>query len=231
MVIKQKHRYKENSIRLQPYLTREGMSINSHSIAQKSDHPLIHRLLQVIEQEIIPLTRPGVKKGNKVFGAAILHKSDLSTVIAATNNETANPLWHGEMHAIKLLYEMPEAKRPPPDECIFLATHEPCTLCLSAITWGGYDNFYYLFSHEDSRDSFSIGHDLKILKQLFKLDPGEYARENEYWKSESIRNMISACDPDTKNEFMGKIEEIKKTYGELSAIYQQNKGNRNIIFA
>lgn len=212
-------------------MTRELMDNNSHSSTQKTKQQLINRLLQVIEQEIIPLTETGVKKGNKVFGAAILRKSDLSTVIAATNNETANPLWHGEMHAIKLLYEMPESKRPHPDKCIFLATHEPCTLCLSAITWGGYDNFYYLFSHEDSRDSFRIGHDLKILKQLFKLDPGEYARENEYWKSESIRNMISACKQSAKDEFIGKIEKIKKTYAGLSAVYQQNKGNRNIIFA
>ncbi len=207
------------------------MGTNIQSNAQKANYQLINRLLQVIEQEIIPLTDTGVKKGNKVFGAAILRKSDLSTVIAATNNETANPLWHGEMHAIKLLYEMPDSKRPHPDECIFLATHEPCTLCLSAITWGGYDNFYYLFSHEDSRDSFRIGHDLKILKQLFKLDPGEYARENEYWKSESIRNLITECEADAKHKFWLRIEEIKKTYAELSAVYQQNKGNRNIIFA
>ncbi|MBT3226920.1 MAG: nucleoside deaminase [Deltaproteobacteria bacterium] len=206
------------------------MSNDRHLNTQKEKPQLIQRLLQVIEQEIIPLTDTGVRKGNKVFGAAILRKSDFSTVIAATNNETANPLWHGEMHAIKLLYEMVESKRPHPSECIFLATHEPCTLCLSAITWGGYDNFYYLFSHEDSRDSFQIGHDLKILKQLFKLDPGEYNRGNEYWKSESIRNMIIACESDTRDEFLYRIEELKKTYAELSAIYQQNKGNRNIIF-
>ncbi len=192
---------------------------------------LIHRLLQVIEEEIVPLTAAGVEKGNKVFGAAILRKSDWSTVIAATNNETANPLWHGEMHAIKLLYELPDSKRPHPNDCIFLATHEPCTLCLSAITWGGYDNFYCLFSHEDSRDSFQIGHDLKILKQLFKLDPGEYARENEYWKSENIRNMINDCEEKIREPFLQRIEEIKKTYAGLSATYQQNKGHKNIIFA
>ncbi|MFH2130796.1 MAG: nucleoside deaminase [bacterium] len=191
---------------------------------------LLDRLLNVIEQEIVPLTHEGVKKGNKVFGAAILHKSDLSTIIAATNNETANPLWHGEMHAIKLLYELPESSRPDPADCIFLATHEPCTLCLSAITWGGYDNFYYLFSHEDSRDAFQIGHDLKILKQLFKLGPGEYARENEYWKSVSIRNMIDDCEASSRDGFWQRIEGLRQRYAELSDIYQQNKGNRNIIF-
>ena len=53
---------------------------------------LAKRLLDVIEFDILPLTRDGVAAGNKVFGAAILHKSDLSLVLAETNNETENPL-------------------------------------------------------------------------------------------------------------------------------------------
>ncbi len=75
---------------------------------------LIDRLLATVEDDIIPLTRQGVEQGNKVFGAAILRKDDLSLVVAGTNNETENPLWHGEVHTIKLLYEMPRARRPAP---------------------------------------------------------------------------------------------------------------------
>ena len=94
-------------------------------------------------------------------------KDDRSLVLAETNNEIENPLWHGEVHCLKRFYEMPKAERADTKDCIFLATHEPCSLCLSAITWTGFDNFYYLFSHEDSRDSFAIPHDLKILKEVF----------------------------------------------------------------
>ena len=83
-------------------------------------------------------------------------------MVASTNTETENPLWHGEVHTLKKLYEMPRSQRPAPKDCIFFATHEPCPLCLSAITWGGYDNFYYLFSYVDSRDSFNIPHQLDI---------------------------------------------------------------------
>ena len=85
---------------------------------------------------------------------------------------------------------MPKAERIDTKDCIFLATHEPCSLCLSAITWTGFDNFYYLFSHEDSRDSFAIPHDLKILKEVFTLDPGGYNAENAYWKSFSLRRLV-----------------------------------------
>ncbi|RYG97100.1 MAG: nucleoside deaminase, partial [Alphaproteobacteria bacterium] len=105
---------------------------------------LIARLLDVIEHDIVGRTRGGVGGGNKLFGAAILRKSDLSLVVAETNNETENPIWHGEMHAIRRFFELPADARPDPKDCIFVATHEPCSLCLSGITWSGFDNFYYL---------------------------------------------------------------------------------------
>lgn len=184
---------------------------------------LIDRLLSVMENDIVPLTREGVAKGNKVFGAAILRKSDFSLVIAGTNNEIENPLWHGEVHTMKLLYEMAPEDRPAPADCIFFATHEPCTLCLSAITWGGYDNFYFLFSHEDSRDSFNIPHDLKILKEVFTLEPGGYNRENVYWVSSGLMAGIEAAPEAERAGFLARVEALNKTYAEMSEVYQANK--------
>lgn len=196
------------------------------------DPNLIDRLLTVIEAEILPLTQEGVRKGNKVFGAAMLKKSDLSTIIAGTNHETENPLWHGEIYTINQYYEMvnrDESRRVDPKNVIFFATHEPCTLCSSAITWGGYDNFYYLFSHEDSRDAFNIGHDLKILKEVFKHDPGGYERRNAYWTAYSVVDLIDNCDAKTRDGFLERVGKIKQIYAEMSDIYQRNKGEaRNI---
>ena len=189
---------------------------------------LLTRLMDVIEFDIAPMTRREIARGNKLFGAAILKKSDLSLVIAETNNEVENPLWHGEMHAIKKLYERDHATLPAPKDCIFLATHEPCSLCLSAITWGGYDNFYYLFSHEDSRDSFAIPHDLKILKEVFTLDPGGYNAENAYWKSFSIRRMVRALPENERRRLEARIEKISARYDELSSVYQASKADNDI---
>ena len=193
-----------------------------------SDSEIIHRLLEVMEIDLLPKTREGVQQGNKIFGGAILFKKDLSLVLAGTNNETANPLYHGEVHTMEQLYRMPSTARPDPKDCIFFATHEPCTLCLSAITWGGYDNFYYLFSHEDSRDSFKIGHDLKILKEVFKYEPGGYARENSYWTSYRIATLILGCSPDEQTAFNKRIAALAVSYAELSDIYQANKDKSNI---
>ena len=192
---------------------------------------LIARLLETIENDIVPLTREGVRQGNKLFGAAILLKRDLSLVVAETNNETENPLWHGEMHALKKLYERPRASVPDPKDCIFLATHEPCSLCLSAITWGGFDNFYYLFSHEDSRDSFAIPHDLRILKEVFTLDPGGYNRTNAFWHSHSITSEIASLPEADRAGLEARVTSIAALYEDLSDIYQQQKGGAGIPLA
>lgn len=193
-----------------------------------ADASLIDRLLDVIEHDIVPMTVEGVAHGNKLFGAAILRKDDRSLVLAETNNETENPLWHGEIHCLKRFYEMPRADRPETRDCIFIATHEPCSLCLSAITWTGFDNFYYLFSHEDSRDSFAIPHDLKILKEVFTLDPGGYNAENAYWKSFGIRRLVRELPEPGRSSLEARMAGIAKRYDEMSTTYQGGKSENDI---
>jgi tRNA(Arg) A34 adenosine deaminase TadA len=193
-----------------------------------TDISLIDRLFDVIEHDILPKTAEGVAHGNKLFGAAILRKGDHSLVLAETNNEIENPLWHGEMHCLKRFYEMPKADRPGTGDCIFLSTHEPCSLCLSAITWTGFDNFFYLFSHEDSRDSFAIPHDLKILKEVFTLDPGGYNAENAYWKSYSLRKLVRGLQDADRKRLEERASSIAARYDALSAEYQDSKMGNDI---
>lgn len=201
---------------------------------------LIARLLDVIEHDIAPVTRGGVARGNKLFGAAILRKSDLSVVVAETNNEVENPLWHGEMHAIKRFFELPADQRPEVKDCLFLATHEPCSLCLSGITWSGFDNFYYLFSYEDSRDSFAIPYDIQILKAVYAVpDPGSavsperplYNRTNQYWQSHNIVQMIATLDRGNREMLLARFDDLNALYADLSAAYQKDKGNKGIPLA
>lgn len=199
---------------------------------------LISRLLDVIEYDIAPLTRGGVARGNKLFGAAILRKSDLSVIVAETNNEIENPLWHGEMHAIKRFFELSVAQRPEPKDCLFLATHEPCSLCLSGITWSGFDNFYYLFSHQDSRDSFAIPYDIQILKAIYAVpDPDRstvsddrplYNRTNRYWTSYNIAQLIAGLDRSHKEALLERFDNLSGLYADLSQIYQRGRGSKGI---
>ena len=187
---------------------------------------LAARLLDVIEGDILPLTERGVAAGNKVFGAALLSKTDLSVVIAGTNDETANPLWHGEVNTLRQFYELPQ--RPATEDLLFLSTHEPCTLCMSAITWAGFDNYHYFYSHEDSRDSFAIPHDLKILKELFGLDPGGYRRSNEFWTAYAISDLIDAEPEPQRQRLLAQRDRIRGRYDALSRRYQQHKGDNEI---
>ena len=202
---------------------------------------LISRLFDVIEQDIVPVTARGVRRGNKLFGAAILRKSDLSVVVAETNNEVENPLWHGEMHAIKRFFELPADNRPAPSDCLFLATHEPCSLCLSGITWSGFDNFYYLFSHQDSRDSFAIPYDIQILQAVFAVPDPEtgtvsaqrplYNRRNRFWTGNGLQEMIAGLDRDGRESLMARFDDINALYADLSDIYQNEKGGKGIPLA
>jgi tRNA(Arg) A34 adenosine deaminase TadA len=190
---------------------------------------LADRLLAAFEDHLLPATRTSVARGNKVFGAVLLRKDDLGVVLAGTNNETENPLWHGEVHTIKLYHEMPE--RPAPGELVFLSSHEPCPMCLSAITWAGFDNFSYLFSYEDSRDAFSIPHDLKIMGEVFKLPDGDYRAENAFWRAQSLSSLIAEAPEDERAALERREGAIRAAYDDLSAQYQATKGENEIPLA
>ena len=189
---------------------------------------LLNRFLRAFKDEILTLTFEGVNSGNKIFGAAIINKNDHSLVVAGTNNETKNPLWHGEIHTLKKFYELDKKKRPDEKNCIFLSSHEPCSLCLSAITFAGFDNFYYLFPYESTSEEFKIPHDLNILKEVFNVTDGKYIKENSYWKSYAINNLIEEIKTNNKKKLMDAFDQIKKIYVDLSNKYQSSKEESSI---
>ena len=184
---------------------------------------LLDKFLDVFNNDILPLTSKGVDSGNKIFGAAIIKKDDYSLVVAGSNNETENPLWHGETHTLKKFYEINKETRPDEKNCIFLSSHEPCSLCLSAITFSGFDNFYYLFPYESTSEEFSIPHDLNILKEVFNINDGNYIKNNSYWKSYSINSLINKLEDSKKKKFKDSLNKIKKNYIDLSNKYQTSK--------
>lgn len=184
----------------------------------------VDRALNAIEAEVVPKTRKGVEAGNKLFGAAVLKKSDLSSVVIATNTETGNPLLHGEIQAINQFYDLPKDQRPPAPDCVFIATHEPCPLCLSGISWGGFDNFVYLWTYEDSRDAYGIPHDIVMLDKVFRAPEGSYNEKNKFWNSWSMRDLIASLpEGEQRTGFENRVSALWDVYAELSEVYQKAK--------
>ncbi|MEE2774273.1 MAG: nucleoside deaminase [Pseudomonadota bacterium] len=194
--------------------------------SDKYNSKLFNTFIYIIDKVILPLTEQGVSRGNKVFGAAILKKKDLSLICAGTNNEMENPLFHGEIVALNKFFA--EHSKENPKDCLFLSTHEPCSMCLSAITWGGFDNIFYLFSHEESRDQHQIPHDLNILWELFSVKPGAYNRENGYWTCCSLESLLKSSRKNVHMEGVKGISALKRRYKVLSDGYQEKKEKNKI---
>ncbi|KAK3342721.1 cytidine deaminase-like protein [Neurospora tetraspora] len=208
---------------------------------------LLSTILRLTEERIIPLTRAGVSSGSKLFGAAILSRSSLRPLTVSTNNERESPLLHGEINCIQQYFTLPPASSSPEEEkegqyriptkdTIFFATHEPCSLCLSGITWAGFNEFYYLFTYEDSRDLFAIPYDIEILEEVFRVKaPGDtetslkerplYNRRNKFFTGRSLVELLEeAMLPEEEREkWRGEIDRVKGLYNGLSETYQEGK--------
>jgi hypothetical protein len=113
-----------------------------------------------------------------------------------------------------------EAK-PPASSSIFLSTHEPCCMCISAIVWSGFRKCYYLYPYETTRDQ-GIPHDLNIMYELWRVE--RYAPRNGFCATAGLLELIAALPPgDDKAEFQATVARITASYDGLANKYHSEK--------
>jgi tRNA(Arg) A34 adenosine deaminase TadA len=185
----------------------------------------LKRLLEVIEKDVLPVTEKEVGNGNKVFGAAVLDK-EFKTVYAGSNTETECPIFHGE---VKVIYEWskltpPEDRGPAAQSSIFLATHEPCCMCVSSILWAGFPIVYYFFSYEHT-SAQGIPHDVNTMHELWGVNT--YRKRNKYITTACIMDMIEELDDSVpeKVEMQASVKRLLVHYDVLSNKYHAEKAD------
>jgi hypothetical protein len=69
---------------------------------------------------------------------------------------------------------------------------------------------------------------LKILKEVFDCEPGQYRRQNAFWSSFGIEDLILEQNDAQKITLRARVEAIKLRYAELSDQYQGSKSDNRI---
>ncbi|KAK4183176.1 cytidine deaminase-like protein [Podospora australis] len=189
---------------------------------------IISAVLKVTEEQIVQMIRQSMLAGNLPFGAAVLHQSSLSPFTVSVNKVQKSPLLHGETNCIREFFLNPSDKRPPTDSCLFFATHEPCALCLSAISWTGFSHVCFLFTHEDIRDLLGMDGDIDILEEVFRVaapsDTNEslaarplYNRDNRYFKARSVAELLDQVEGGAEKERLdGEIQRVRSLFDEFA---------------
>ena len=174
------------------------------------DDEKLEKMLDVIRDEILPLTECEVKRGNHIFGGAVLRPDTLTSVMVGSNNRIENPLFHGEIDALNRFFKLPV--RPRPDELLFLATHDPCPMCSAAIAWAGFKEVWFFFCAREVAEGFGMPVDAEMYKDLF--GSAGVRAENKFFRKYSIKEAIDGLS--ARDKFSGILEEIEKRYAAMS---------------
>ncbi len=125
---------------------------------------LTSRFLDVIENNILPLTRGMVEKGHNIFGGAVLKAHDLSLVTVGTNMRGMVPTFHGEMVTIQNFFM--DENRFDPAICFSWQPMSHAQCALRPCVVGLPEDILPLRLRGDP-DDFRMGDDLRILAEIF----------------------------------------------------------------
>ncbi len=167
-------------------------------------------ILKAIKENLIPLTRKEVAAGNHVFGGLVLDKESCRVITTGSNNRQANPIYHGEIDTIQRFFA--DGGHPDPADCIFVASHAPCSMCISAISWAGFHEIWVLFGYDDVEKKFGMPVDLMMYKEVFGANGAR--SENAFFKKYDLKK--EAAKEANAAELAKEIKELERLYGEMA---------------
>jgi tRNA(Arg) A34 adenosine deaminase TadA len=186
-----------------------------------NDAEKVKKLIEVIRDEILPLTESESARGNEPSGSAIVRSDTLTSVMVGADNRLKNPLFHGDVDAINRFFKLPV--HPPAEELIFLATHDPCPMCASAIACAGFKELWILFDWDDyaELESGVIDDALAMYRGLFGVEG--IRQDNGFFTRHSIKRFV-ATSPG-KDELQSLFDEVVHRYAALrnheNALHEQ----------
>ena len=158
--------------------------------------------------------------------------SAYDTVVISSNEETICPLFHGE---VKCIYDwckvVPASDRgQEARSSVFLATHEPCCMCVSSIVWSGFTKCYFLFPYTITAQQ-GIPHDNNTMHELWGVPT--YRKQNKYLSTACIIDLVQSLpdhhydnnDNDEKKELLQTIDRLISKYDILSKKYHTEKAD------
>ncbi|KAI0419489.1 cytidine deaminase-like protein [Xylaria grammica] len=212
------------------------------SVPTHSPSAVITAILKVADERIIPMTRECFAKGGAPFGAAVLNDdSNLEPVAVAVNAWQECPIYHGETNCIRKYSEIPPERRPRPERCVFFATHEPCSLCLSSFAWTGFRIIYFLFTYDDVHRLLGETENVEIIKEVFQPPEREvgkeaeggtnpawpfYNKKNKFFSVQSIQELLEEVEDNRERwELQQKVVNLRKTYDEFRRTTADGEGS------
>ncbi|MDR1515029.1 MAG: nucleoside deaminase [Synergistaceae bacterium] len=166
-------------------------------------------LLEVIRDEILPLTESETARGNVSCGSAILRADTLTSVMVGADNRSTNPIFHGNIDSINRFFKLPV--HPPAEELIFLATHAPCPMCAAAIAWSGFKELWILFGHDEVETEPTLLPSLAMYRDLFGVEG--IRNDNGFYTRHSIKKQV-ATSPN-RDELQALLDDIDRAYAAL----------------
>lgn len=170
----------------------------------------IRLILKAIREELLPLTEEMVSRGNHLFGGLVLDKNSCRVITAGSNDRVENPIYHGEIDTIRRFFA--DKNHPSPSDCIFVASHDPCPMCISAISWAGFREIWVLFGYEDVKEKYGMPVDLTMYKEIFGAKGA--TSENIFFRKYYLKE--EAEKQEDPRELLQEISEIEAMYDKLT---------------